>query len=419
MSIAHRPTLLLCALFMAAAGAAEPAIRIVDCDQPVQSRKRGICANKLDDADFAALAPGVSWWYNWYFTPSSKPPAGVAMDFLPMVWGEDAKYLAGLEKYLAEGAKPRHILAINEPNLKGQAFITPEQTAALYARIKTVADAHGIDVVGPNMSLGSAAKDSVTAQDPLENKPVTYTFMNPFIKAFLHFADKAPVAALGVHSYGNIAELRWLVGMMHKEFNRPLWVTEFAQWKTANAAAAREYLVQATDLLESSPDVAGYAWFKERSDNKSISLFEPESGKLTVLGQTYVAMPVHDADLYYHIPGTLQAERYTTTTDADIHVTSDGDGFLQLNGTGKDTTATYQIQVDKAGSYTVDLRLSGVKSGAVAISAGTHELAKVAADQPGWQTVSTTITLPAGAQHVTLGFPAKGLALNWIRFTAR
>ena len=403
----------------AVAHAAEPAIRIVDCDAPVQSRKRGICANKLGDADFTALAPGVSWWYNWYFEPSSKPPAGVNIDFLPMAWGDNPKYLAGLEKYLSEGNKPKHILGINEPNLKGQAFITPEETAKLYARIKTVADAHGINLIGPNLSLGSAAKDSITADDPLENKQITYTFMNPFIKAFLHFADKTPVPSLGVHSYGNISELRWLVGMMHKEFNRPVWVTEFAQWKTANAAAAKEYLVEATDLLESSPNIDGYAWFKERSDNKSISLFEAEPGKLSELGQAYVAMPVHDADLFYRIPGTLQAERYTTAKEADIHVTSDSDGFLQMSGNGKGSSTTYQIQVPKAGTYTLDLRVSGVKGGAVTVHAGKGAEVKLTADQAGWQDVTTTVTLPAGAQQLTLDFPAKGLAVNWLRFAAK
>jgi hypothetical protein len=419
MSISLRPALSLILGLSAAASAAEPAIRVVDCDAPVQSHKRGICANKLGDADFTALAPGVSWWYNWYFEPSSKPPAGVHIDFLPMAWGDNPKYLAGLEKYLSEGNKPKHILAINEPNLKGQAFITPEETAKLYARIKTVADAHSIDVVGPNMSLGSAAKDSITAQDPIDNKPVTYTFMNPFLKAFLHYAEPTPVGALGVHSYGNIAELRWLTGMMAKEFKRPIWVTEFAQWKTANAAAAREYLVQATDLLEASPDVQGYAWFKERSDNKSISLFEAEPGKLSELGKAYVAMPVHDADLYYRIPGTLQAERYTTAHGAEVHVTTDTEGFLQLASTGKDTLVTYQIQVDKAGSYAVELRLSGVKAGAVTLQAGTHAPVTVAADQPGWQSLTTQLTLAAGPQRVTVAYPAKGLALNWLRFSSK
>jgi len=39
--------------------------RIVNCDAPVQSRKHGIGVNTMSAADFQALAPGVSWFYDW------------------------------------------------------------------------------------------------------------------------------------------------------------------------------------------------------------------------------------------------------------------------------------------------------------------------------------------------------------------
>ncbi|MBE7159383.1 MAG: hypothetical protein INR62_13290, partial [Rhodospirillales bacterium] len=71
--------------------------------------------------------------------------------------------------------------------------------------------------------------------------------------------------------------------------------------------------MQATQLLERSPNVAGYAWFKERVDkNPAISLFTKTQGELTPIGQAYVHMPVHDANVYYRLPGRLQAESYVT-----------------------------------------------------------------------------------------------------------
>ena len=40
--------------------------QIVNCDAPVQSRKRGIAVNSnMSAADFQALNPGVSWFYDW------------------------------------------------------------------------------------------------------------------------------------------------------------------------------------------------------------------------------------------------------------------------------------------------------------------------------------------------------------------
>ena len=232
-------------------------IRVVNCDQAVQSSKRGVCANALSEADFRALAPGVSWFYNWHFESKDLPPAGVSMEFLPMAWGDRPPDIAGLQSYLARvPKKPRVVLAINEPNLRGQAFIPPQQTANFYKQVKEVADRYGVPTVGPHMALGSGEGESIKAMDPLQNKPVTYTFMVPFLKAFLHYVEPTPVTAVSFHSYGALGELKWAVGTMHNEFNRPVWVTEYAQWKSGSPEEALKYAIQATDFLERSPEVA-------------------------------------------------------------------------------------------------------------------------------------------------------------------
>src|SRR5271155_952541 len=60
-------------------------IQIVNCDAQIQSPKRGIPVNTMSAADFQAVAPGVSWYYNWGTTPLTVPN-GVAIEFIPMVW---------------------------------------------------------------------------------------------------------------------------------------------------------------------------------------------------------------------------------------------------------------------------------------------------------------------------------------------
>jgi len=215
--------------------AADPGkVRLFNCDEPVQSYKRGLCENHLSPDDFKALAPGVSLFYNWHYETKDLPPAGVNMEFLPMCWGDTQDRLSGLDRYLSNH-KPRAVLAINEPNLKGQAFIPPEQTAKLFLKIKAIADKHGVPVVGPHMALGSAPNESISADDPIENKKMTYTFMVPFLKAFYHYVgSKDAVGALGVHGYGNMGEFNWLSGVLTKEFNTPVWVTEYAFWLNAS-----------------------------------------------------------------------------------------------------------------------------------------------------------------------------------------
>lgn len=393
-----------------------PAIRIVACDEQVQSRKRGICANHLEPADFPVLARGVSWWYNWHFTHKETIPAGVKFEFLPMAWGDRPADMEGLEAYLASASvKPRAVLAINEPNLKDQAFISPEKTAALYLKIKAIADKHGVTVIGPHMSLGSPKEGSITAMDPIEHKEVTYTFMVPFLKAVYSYLGKTDVPATAFHAYGDMGEMTWAVGMMGKEFKRPVWVTEYNYWKAKDDAEARKYLIQSTDLLERTRNVEGYAWFKERMDEPKNALLTKEGGKLTPMGEAYVAMPVHDEDVYYRLPGRLPAENYVEMGQTEIWPTDDVDGFTHMLAGASGAWLEYNVQVDQVGEYKVALRVE--RAGKIEILSGDKVLATVESTEKKWQTVTTKIKLAAGAQKIRVKLGAKGLGANWIEFS--
>ncbi len=404
--------------------AADPSpkpIRVVNCDEKVASTKRGVCANELSEEDFRLLAPGISWFYNWHYETKDRPPMSASMEFIPMAWGDRPADLAGLQKYLEQTPKkPRVVLAINEPNLRGQAFISPEKTADLYRRVKEVADRYQIPAVGPNMSLGSADNDSIKAMDPVQNKEVTYTFMVPFLDAFLHYVGNVNVPATAFHSYGALGELKWAVGMMHEKFNRPVWVTEYAQWKTDSAEDARKYLMQATDFLERTPYVAGYAWFKERvKDNQSISLLANNASKLTPMGEAYVALPPHDDNLYYRIPGRLQAENYAASDKEEINPTGDTNGFAFMGSESPQGWLEYHLQVDAAGPYVMKFRIGGA-AGKVEILQGDKVIGQLQpADQPGWQTAETSVNLMFGAQKLRVRLEKSNQAINWIEFARR
>lgn len=388
------------------------AIRIVSCDQPVKSLKRGVCLNHMAAQDFMALSPSVSWWYNWNFNETEPLPEKAHMEFLPMAWGDRAEDLAGLKAYLAKH-KPSHVLAINEPNLKGQAYITPEQTAQLYKKIKVIADSRHIPVVGPHMALGSAENASITAMDPLEHKQMTYTFMVPYLKAFLSFMGETEAPAVAAHTYGSSGEAKWMVEMMHKEFNRPVWVTEFAQWNAPSPEAEREYLIQTVDYFERTPYVQGYAWFKERvSGNPKLSLLDTEPGKLTPLGETYVHMPVHDPNVFYRLPGRLQAESYVTMENADIAATDDRDGFLEMRLQGPQSQLDYNVSVPQPGVFSVKVRFAGSPA-KIEILSGNTVLASVQSQSEGWQTAETAITMPGGVQALRVRASAP-VRINWM-----
>ncbi|CAN5445180.1 hypothetical protein BH10PLA1_BH10PLA1_16350 [soil metagenome] len=388
-------------------------VRIVNCDEPVQSVKRGICENHLSAEDFKALAPGVSWFYNWHYETKELPPQGVKMEFIPMCWGDSQDRLDGLDRYLSNH-KPRVVLAINEANLKGQAFIPPEQAAALYLKIRAIADKHGIPVVGPNMALGSANNDSISADDPIENKKVTYTFMVPFLKAFMHYVgDDSKVGALAWHGYGASGEFNWAMNLLTKEFNKPAWVTEYAWWKAPNDAEELKFMMQSTDAMERSDNVPGYAWFKERvGGNKKISLFEKESGKLTPLGKAYVNMPVHEKDLYYRVPGKLSAGKYVAMKDMQIFPSSATDGFIDMAADKNDASIDYNLQFESTGPYTVKLRVSGADE--VTVTKDGLALGRKAGKD--WKTIETKLQLNKGTATLRLTCSEKGQRIESIEF---
>ena len=405
----------LCALALPLTARTDDAkIRIVPCDAPVKSEKRGVCVNQMDAKDFMALSPSVSWFYTWHFTPTMDVPVAAHMEFLPMVWGARPESLAGLETYLADH-HPRRVLALNEPNLKGQAFISPAASADWFKQVKAVADKHKIPVVGPHMALGSADGDSIKAYDPIEKKEVTYTYMVPFVKAFLNYMGEDEVSAIGAHSYGNFGELNWMTGMLNDEFKRPAWITEFAWWGASDLNAERDYMIQAVDLFERTPNIKGYAWFKERADNEKISLLG-KAGELTMLGQTYVQMPVHDPNVYYRLPGRLQAESYLTASKANIALTTDDDGFLEMQPDGG-STLDYQVAVEKAGKFGLGIRCKTSADTRFDVMAGEVILASARASAEGWQTVQTSVELPAGTQTLRVR-PSAYTRFNWMEFGA-
>ncbi len=246
------------------------------------SAKRGVCAKDLTAADWAALSPGVSWWYNWHFEPDTAVPAG-GPEFVPMLWGDHPDSWKGLERSFTARPHPRAILVINEPNLKSQANMTPAATATAWRRAKRLGDRRKIPVVGPQLAIGCAAADCIAPE---------FTWMVPFIDAFRKRLPKGARPVLAIHPYGNIGELKWAVGEARKQSGGPVWVTEFNEWKAADESAAVAYMTEAVAFMEASPDVAGYAWFMARiKDAPTHSLLADEPGRLTRLGATYVSLP--------------------------------------------------------------------------------------------------------------------------------
>src|SRR5208337_650362 len=193
-------------------------------------------------------------------------------------------------------------------------------------------------------------------------------------------------SGLAFHGYGNGGELHWATDLLQKEFSKPVWVTELADWHAEGDAAEMAYMMQAVDFLERNPNVQGYAWFKERvASNPMISLFETEPGKLTPLGKAYVAMPVHDANLYYQVPGRLNAAKYVYAQNMDIAPSDDAGAPAEMRSTRANDWIEYNIDPAAAGPYAISLRLRG--ESVISLQQRGRTVARITATGRDWQTI--------------------------------
>ncbi len=409
----HRVFLLLW-LLLVNEGLAQ--VNIVNCDAQVQSRKRGIAVNSMSAADFEAVAPGVSWYYNWGATPLTLP-GDVTMDFIPMAWNGSSGFQTAIASYLAAGNRPWRVFALNEPNLAGQAFMTPSNSAVTFKQVKAICDPYNIPVIAPHMAAGSAPADSITAYDPIQGAVVTYTTQEPFINAFLYYCGATPPAGMATHMYDvNSGAVSGITSQMHADYpTQKIWLTEFCPWGATSDAQVLAYMIPAVDYLERTPWIEGYSWFMARFDNPYNSLLTSSSGVLTPAGRAYVQMPVHDPNLYYRIPGRLQAERYVTMNQMNIAATTDTNGLADLISTPTGGNVDYNIQVDSAGSYPLNFRVAGA-TGQISVYENGTLLGTANVTKTSWSTVSTTITLPAGAQTLHVVLAANTQQLNWMEF---
>ena len=270
------------------------------------------------------------------------------------------------------------------------------------------------------MAAGTAANQSITAYDPIQGSNVTYTTQEPFLKAFFSYcSSNTPAAPAGIstHSYAGYGDLTYWTGLMHSDFpTQTVWVTEFNTSASSDAAALAN-LIPSVDYCERTPWIEGYSWFMSRISGDPHNSLLGNSGVLTAAGQAYVQMPVHDTNLFYRIPGRLQAERYVTITNMNIAPTTDTNGLADMISAAAFASVDYNLQVDSPGSYILNFRVAGA-IGQIRVLEGSTILGTANTAQTGWATVSTTVLLAAGMQTLHVVLFANAQKLNWIEFVA-
>jgi hypothetical protein len=266
-------------------------------DIPVRSCKRGMAYGNHSPADITALAPGISWWYNWYFDYDDSLGGStlyhdLGIEFIPMRWGINYPMST-----VADGVPSDAItlLGFNEPNFFSQADISAEAAANMWGELESFSDSRDppLKLVGPavNFCGGECHSDG-----PFE-----------YLEEFFSACAGCRVDYISFHIYvgcgaGDVGlqynRAQWLINHVNSYKNSfpgyPLWLTEFACEGTPTPDEQTRFLEDAVEFLENEPRMMKYAWFAGRADNMvNVDLLGAD-GQLTQMGEAYVNAPFNN-----------------------------------------------------------------------------------------------------------------------------
>jgi len=145
---------------------------------------------------------------------------------------------------------------------------------------------------------------------------------------------------------------------------------------------------------------------------------------LTILTPLSWEPPSAAAATTVSLPGQVEAENWSAMNGVQTEATSDAGGGLNVGWIDAGDWMDYAVNVQTAGTYTVDFRVASPNSGQQLQlrNAGGTVLATANVPNTGgwqnWATVSVSASLGAGAQTLRLYAVTTGFNVNWVRFTA-
>jgi hypothetical protein len=381
-----------------------------------KSIKKGIAYGYHSESDMAADSKGLLWWYNWAVAPESRVAnvfTNYNMDFVPMAWNGSFDETA-LRAFYASHPNARYLLGFNEPNFTTQANLTPRQAAALWPKLEAIAADYNLKIVGPAVNY---CDKCITVNGTTISDPVQY------LDSFFVACPNCKVDYIAVHNYMcySGALKSYIDGF--KKYGKKIWLTEFACWDqpAITLDMQKNYVLGALDYLENDTMVFRYSWFTgDRSGGYPyISLFQPQSGALTDLGNLYVTYnPVHDTSVYVDVPARIEAESYNAMYGVSIEGVKDVDGLADVGWIDPGDWLEYNINVPSSGTYYVFFRIASNASTNLELreNGATLDILQVPSSG-GWQnwtTLKTAITLTQGKHKLQVYTNTGQFNLNWL-----
>jgi len=233
----------------------------------------GSCSEMTSPAELGRLHLG--WYYNWRPIPKIPPVPGV--EFVPMFW--NAGDLTSENFAAVNQSAATNVLGFNEPDMYGQASMSPEECLELWPQLMTL-----------RQRLGSPA-------------PATSSWLEKFLPEAKRRGLRVDFVCL--HRYPDISDpdaagkMEAMLKDARRRYALPVWLTECGaadvsawhqpQLSKPTPEMARNFLKKLLALLERLPFVERYAWFADRvGDEYGLgTIFDPHARRLTPFGKIY------------------------------------------------------------------------------------------------------------------------------------
>ncbi len=390
-----------------------------------KSKKRGVGYSfaSFPQEDVAALAPYISWCYNWGSQPSSATISDMLdeykIDYIPMAWNgvNDEQIRA----YKQSHPQCEYILAFNEPNLTDQANMTPQQAAQKWPALKALAQELGLKIVSPAMNYGTLAGYS----DPVK-----------WLDEFFQLIPKSDVCAIALHCYMGSASAMYSFLHRFDKYELPVWMTEFCSWDSpapGSMEAQIDYMNEAVVMLEAEPMVERYAWFIPRASGKVDSypymqlLSKDDIGALSPQGEVYAGLTSFDKTVWLSSAAPILANTYSNSSAAEtirngnfepaphLRPATEDSGVLMITSLISGNWVEYQIDAASDIQY-LRIRYQGVVGSPLTICVDGNEAAQVQLqwNQSKWAAQEVPLTMTKG-KHTLRLVSGGNVNFSWLK----
>ena len=195
---------------------------------------------------------------------------------------------------------------------------------------------------------------------------------------------------------------------------------------TDNVAVAKvEFFGNGAKLGEATAAPYSFRWTNVAAGAYSLTAKATDNAGLSTTSAAVAVSVTAAPTAAAAIPGKVEAENYAAMQGVQTEPTTDTGGGRNVDYFETGDWFDFDAQVATAGSYKVDFRVASAVGNAtlqLRNSAGAV-LGGIDVGNTGgwqsWQTISTTVTLPAGAQRLRVfALASTGCNVNWLTFTA-